>query len=72
MYIMDITDDSQSYIISPMYIYSFIENIIEEYPAYKELIRTKDIFNFMRIFPCLSILSVIFLKLVHDPQEYSP
>ena len=33
MYMMDMTDDSQSYNIASMYIYSFIKHILEDYPA---------------------------------------
>ena len=33
MYMIDMTDYSQSYTISPMYIYAFIKNLLEEYIA---------------------------------------
>ena len=35
IYMMNMTDDSKSYAIAPMYIYAFIKNMLEEYPAKK-------------------------------------
>ena len=43
---------SLSYINAPMCTYDLILNMLEVYPTHEDLVRTKAICNFMRIYFC--------------------
>ena len=55
-----LADDTLIYINALIYIYDFIKSILEVYPAYEELITTKDLFNLMKN---LFVGSVVFVNL---------